>query len=237
VRSLCCYTVHDPAADGKSYLHSAKRDALRAVREHVPGVELADVGGNDFAYWREIRARWQGAEDLLVVEHDIEPGPGMAAALEYCPEPWCLYSYEAFGCKLLDRSLGFTRFSAGLQRAVNLDLAEERWAHCGACHGRGCWWHLDIILADILEAAGFSRHVHGTVRHLHDYGAPGTLPLMDGIMSVFSWEAGQQPVQFHVPFAPGAEPPVFSSPEDLGGLSCGVTSTGLGAWPSRRSPS
>lgn len=198
MRALCCYTVHDPASDGKAYLHSSWPEAMEAVRANVPGVELADVGGDDFAYWREIRARWDGTDGLLVVEHDMQPEPGMAESLEACPEPWCLYSYQAFGCKVLDRSLGFTRFSAALQRAVSLDLAEARWAHCGSCEGRGCWWHLDIVLAEALEEAGFTPHVHGEIRHLHDYGAPGTIPLMDGIMSVFSWEAGSDPVQYHV---------------------------------------
>jgi hypothetical protein len=164
---------------------------------------MVDVTGDDFAYWRAIRERWTGEQDLVVIEHDIEIGPGTVASLEGCGEDWCVFAYDIFGCKRLVNALGCTKFSAALQRAVPPDDVAALFSHCGHCHGEGCWWHLDNYLAIALGNAGFTPHVHGDVAHLHDYGPPGTIPLCDGIMSVFSWEAGQEPVQYHVPVPSG----------------------------------
>jgi hypothetical protein len=197
-RVLCCYTSRDPAGDGKFHLHSSRTAALASVRRHAPQASLTDVTGDDFAYWREIRARWTGEQDLVTIEHDIVIGPGTVASLEECDRDWCAWAYDIFGCKRLINALGCTKFSAALQRAVPLDRVAALFSHCAHCHGEGCWWHLDNYLAAALQAAGFAPHVHGDVPHLHDYGAPGAIPLCEGIMSVFSWEAGQEPVQFHV---------------------------------------
>jgi hypothetical protein len=198
VRVLCCYTPRDPAEDGRFHLHSSARAGLASVREHVPGAEMVDVSGDDFAYWREIRARWTGEEDLATVEHDIEVTPGAVKSLAACDQPWCAFSYEIFGCKELATGLGCTRFSAALQGAVDLGEVAASFAHCRACHGEGCWWHLDNYLAAFLSGRGFAPHVHGRVPHLHDYGPPGTLALAEGITTVYSWEAGSDPVQYHV---------------------------------------
>lgn len=198
-RVLCCYTPRQPRDDGRYHLHSSQPDGLASVRLHAPQAELVDVTGDEYAYWREIRARWQGTEDLIVIEHDIQVGPGTVASLEGCDRAWCCFAYDIFGCKRLDTALGCTRFSAALQRTVSLSKVEDLFSGCASCQGRGCWWHLDNYLATVLLRDGFSPHVHGDVAHLHDYGAPGTIPLMDGIVAFYSWEQGSEPSQFFLP--------------------------------------
>lgn len=199
---LCCYVTGDPLEDGRFHEHRAKQDGLASVRRHAPQAELVDVTGDQFGYWREIRTRWQGTGDLVIVEHDIVIGPDTISSLEGCDRDWCSFSYDIFGCKVLTSSLGCTRFSAALQRAVSLDEVAASFADCPHCEGKGCWWHLDNYLAAFLLGRGFEPHVHGTVEHLHDYGPPGTISLMPGIMTVYSWEEGQEPVQFHVEVEP-----------------------------------
>lgn len=196
--TLCCYTARDPAEDGRFHLHSSQAAGLESVRRHAPGADMVDVTGDEFAYWREISARWTGAEDLIVVEHDMLIGPDTVPSLSSCQADWCAFGYDIFGCKRIEHALGCTKFSAALQRAVPAETVAALFSHCEHCRGDGCWWHLDNYLAAALAAAGFGPHVHGDVAHLHDYGPPGTIPLSDGIMSVFSWEAGQEPVQYHV---------------------------------------
>jgi hypothetical protein len=73
-----------------------------------------------------------------------------------------------------------------------------KFAHCETCHGAGCWWHLDGEIARELEDAGFAPHVHGDVPHHHDYRAIGIIP-MEGVVSHFSWTAGEEPVQEFFP--------------------------------------
>lgn len=201
-RVLCCYTPGDPIRDGRFHAHNARPDALESVRRHAPQADLIDVAGDDLAYWREIRARWTGAEDLIVIEHDIQIGPGTVASLESCDRDWCTFAYDIFGCKRLVNALGCTKLSARLQRAVPAGRVAAAFAHCPACQGEGCWWHLDNYIARTLEDAGFAPHVHGDIPHLHDYKTPGAIPLTEGIVAFYSWEAGSEPVQRHIPVDP-----------------------------------
>ena len=205
-RILCCYTRGDPVNDGRFHVHNSRTEAMDSIRAHAPQADLIDVTGDDLAYWREIRARWDGTDDLVIVEHDIQIGPDTIGSLVSCDKPWCVFAYDIFGVKRITNALGCTRFSAELQRAVPLELVEKRFEVCGNCDGKGCWWHIDAALADELENAGFASHVHGDIPHLHDYAAPGTIPLTEGIASFYSWEAGSEPVQVHVALPLGAGP-------------------------------
>lgn len=197
-RILCCYTRGDPIHDGRFHLHNARADAMESIRQHAPQADMIDVSGDDFAYWREISARWTGGQDLITIEHDIQIAPGTVPSLEACDQDWCVFAYDIFGCKSLDNALGCTRFSAALQRAVPSARVAASFAHCPNCQGRGCWWHLDSYLAETIRQAGFVPHVHGDVPHLHDYDRPGTIPMTDGMVAVYSWEAGSEPVQRHI---------------------------------------
>ena len=131
---------------------------------------MVNVAGDDYGYWRQIRARWRGTDDLVVVEQDIEIGRGTVVSLAGCPEPWCVFGYTVFGDIPLVTGLGCTKIGAVAQRAVPAEAVEARFAGCVRCRGAGCWWHIDQVVGGLLRRAGLSPHVHGTVRHLHEYG-------------------------------------------------------------------
>jgi hypothetical protein len=151
----------------------------KSVRAHAPQAELVDVTGDDFGYWREIRARWQGAEDLVLIEQDIEICPGGVQEMLACDRPWCCYAYTIFRTRQrLRYGLGFTKFSAAAQRAVTARQIAEGFALCTQCQGRGCWYHLDGRIAELMRKEGLKPHVHGDVKHHHDYDSePVAVPV------------------------------------------------------------
>jgi hypothetical protein len=156
---LCCYTS------------SANPAAMAALAEYVPQAQLADVTGDDYAYWREIRSRWQGTGDLILIEHDVEVSDGVVESMAACPEPWCAYAYTIFRTRVrLRDGLGCTKFSAEAQRLVSARRIAEGFALCKICKGQGCWYHLDGRITGLLRQEGLKPHVHGDVVHRHDYG-------------------------------------------------------------------
>jgi hypothetical protein len=164
MRILCCYTQMHPAA-------------AAAIRQYAPTAELVDVTGDDYAYWREIRARWQGTGDLILIEQDIEILPESVASMAACEHDWCCYAYPIFrNRQRLRNGLGCTKFSARAQRLVGARRIAEGFALCTFCKGQGCWFHLDGRISEILKLdGGLSPHVHGDVIHHHDYS--GDLPI------------------------------------------------------------
>ena len=125
-----------------------------------------------FGYWREIKARWDGREDLVVVEQDVEIHDTVLKEFTECTEPWCCFPYKIFAQKYCSVGLGCTRFSAQLQQEVSLDILSERFNKCEFCEGKGCWWHLDGPILQHLQSKGYSQHVHSPeVIHHHDYTA------------------------------------------------------------------
>ena len=137
--------------------------------------EMTDVTGDDFAYWRAIKERWDGQEDLLIVEQDVVIHDGVIPQLAECPGDWCLFAYPIFNSgQRLTQGLGCTRFSAALQRRV--DCAE--FETDGKLYSDGKsgvpWNFLDLIIAERLKVGyGLLPHVHEPdVEHRHDYGGP-----------------------------------------------------------------
>jgi hypothetical protein len=148
--------------------------AVTALEKYAPQAEIADVSGDNYAYWREIRERWTGERDLIIVEQDIEVGPDTIASLEGCAQDWCCYAYPIFRTKVRLRvGLGCTKISAAAQRKIPAATVEEGFTSCAACRGKGCWWHLDGRISHLLKRAGYFPHVHGDVTHHHDYEAAG----------------------------------------------------------------
>lgn len=155
---LCCYTQFHPAAE-------------KSIRAHAPQAVLVDVTGDDHAYWRQIRARWTGQQDLVLIEQDIEIPEGGVAELAGCDRDWCCYAYTIFrNRQRLRHGLGFTKFSAAAQKKISPRQIAETFALCKGCKGNGCWHHLDGAITGLLRAEGMSPHVHGDVIHHHDYG-------------------------------------------------------------------
>jgi hypothetical protein len=136
--------------------------------------EFVYTGNDDHHYWREFKARWNGGDDLLVVEQDMGPAPEMFDAMESCPSLWCVNSYNH-----LTESLGFTRFRRELQLAVPSDCmpnsvlllgpVPSRNLSCDYCTASEvCWRHLDIRVSGALKEHGYNPCVHAPdIRTFH----------------------------------------------------------------------
>jgi hypothetical protein len=157
---LCCYTA----------IKLATLDALE--KYSFDNVHYVCVEDDPFGYWREIKARWNGKEDLVVVEQDVEIHDTVLTDFMECKEPWCCFSYQIFGQRNCSVGLGCTKFSAQLQQEISLDVLTERFARCEFCEGKGCWWHLDGPILQLLQSKGYNQHIHQPeVTHHHDYEA------------------------------------------------------------------
>ena len=159
-RILCCYTA-------------IKLPTLDALELYSTGnVEYVCTEDDPFGYWREIKSRWDGKEDLVVVEQDVEIHDTVLKEFTECSEPWCCFSYRIFGQRNCSVGLGCTKFSAQLQQEVSLDILTERFSRCEFCEGKGCWWHLDGPMLQFLQSKGYKQHIHQPeVKHHHDYEA------------------------------------------------------------------
>jgi hypothetical protein len=165
-------------------LHPATSKALAA---YAPQAELVETSRSDeSSYWRELSARWGHGDDLLVIEQDIEIGPGMVESLEKCPRDWCCYAFNIFNPPVLvEFGLGCTKFSAAARQAAGSASIQAEFADCPECHGAGCGnRHLDVSITRVLTRAGLSPHVHGEVTHHHDYGPSG---ILRGGITHYSW--------------------------------------------------
>lgn len=128
-------------------------------------VDFVDVSGSLTEYWHAIRERWTGEQDLITVEQDNVITEDTIPSFCMCSEPWCCYSY--LGPEWLPMperrmifSLGCTKFSAGLQRAIP---HEEIFGDYAA------YYLIDERFQRLFRIYGFYPHVHGEVEHLHDY--------------------------------------------------------------------
>lgn len=146
---------------------------MNALARYAPQAEIIDVTGDNYAYWREISARWTGERDLVIVEQDVEVSEDTIASLAACEQDWCCYAYPIFRTKVRLRvGLGCTKISAAAQHRVTATAVAEGFELCAQCKGQGCWWHLDGRVAAMLKRGGFFPHVHGDVIHHHDYSGP-----------------------------------------------------------------
>lgn len=158
MRVLCAYTSLHPAA-------------AAALAAYAPDADLVDVSGSKLDYWRAIAERWDGTDDLVIIEQDNEIDERVLPSFAECPEPWCTFSYPIFRTSVdLTIGLGCVRFSAGVQKMASAEKIAEGFALCTACQGGGCWWHLDSRIAELLKYRyGLRQHVHGQIAHHHDY--------------------------------------------------------------------
>ena len=205
-------------------MHPQTREALE---KYAPGYEAEYVGNlaadldNEYAYWREVKRRWNGVEDLVIIEHDIEINENVLPGFDKCDKDWCTYVYPISDANTwLAYGLGCARFSAKLQRVVTPEVIESTYKACWCCepkrmgtyslmdvlnHGRevkpeipGCWRHLDLELATSFVEAGYTCCVHDFVRHhgmgLSDVGPcdPVDMPEMN-VMAVRQWDRGLVP--------------------------------------------
>lgn len=160
MRVLCCYTPE-----------RAHPAALAALRLYCPQAELVDVSHSKFAYWAEISRRWNGGEDLIIIEHDNEIRRDTIASLAGCDHDWCSFAYPIYRTRArCTHGLGCTKYSAHAQSLTSVREIEETFRACRECQGKGCWFHLDGRIAAVLKANGIRNpHDHGDVVHYHDY--------------------------------------------------------------------
>jgi hypothetical protein len=141
------------------------------TRYVAPGdLELVEVGWDVSAYWNELRRRWNGEDDLLVVEQDNVIDAETIPSFNACDCKWGCFDYlgppgmdfDGTGNgRVLRKSLGCTRFSAGLQQEIPASMISDKEYFV---------WHLlDCRVARLLELHGHRPHVHGRVKHMHNY--------------------------------------------------------------------
>lgn len=151
---------------------SQPREAYRALVEYVPigSLEMVETGYDTSAYWWELRRRWNGEDDLMIVEQDNVITAEVIPSFNACDKPWCVYEYlgppgmDVDGTgegRILRKSLGCTRFSAELQDKVTAAMISDK--------DYFVWHLLDMRIARLLEMHGYESHVHGAIKHCHRY--------------------------------------------------------------------
>jgi hypothetical protein len=128
---------------------------------------LANVAGDDTAYWEFLNTWWHSDRDPIVtIEHDIGCTPEGVRDIILCPQPWCAAMYPFEGGEIF--GLGLTKFSLALRREVPDALEQVGRIDQTPVHPPKHYCSLDAWLQGVLASAGQSPHVHsvpGGVRH------------------------------------------------------------------------
>ena len=154
--------------------------AAKAIRKYAPNAEWIDTSKSIFDYNLAVASHWTGLDDLVVVEGDKEITSDVIPSFNNCDKLWCSYSYYNFPKpyqRLIRTGLGCTKYSADLQYQIPVDSfirdnpVSDKWVKCPDCNGAGCWRYLDtrISLAILQSCITFGPHVHGTIKHHHEY--------------------------------------------------------------------
>lgn len=167
------------------------REAYRALMEYVPigSLEMVETSYDTSAYWWELRRRWNGEDDLMIVEQDNVITAEVVPSFNMCDKPWCCYEYQGppgmdtdgtGEGRILRKSLGCTRFSADLQDKITAQTISDK--------DYFVWHLLDMRIARLLEIHGYEPHVHGSVKHCHKYTTDETQIFKDRAMRVASMQ-------------------------------------------------
>jgi hypothetical protein len=132
-------------------------EAHSALLSHAPQAIAVDTSATVYDYWNALSQRWTGEDDLLVIEHDIEITFDTIPSFANCSQPWCTYWYHWCPAMRVMDSLGCTRFSAALQKAVPMPAIQV------------AWYEIDAVVSTRLKSLDYSAHVHGEVKHYHEY--------------------------------------------------------------------
>ena len=131
------------------------------------GADVAWLERDAEAYWRLLDREWRVPGDLVLVEHDVVPGPGVTEAMGACPRPWCSSPYR-IEHTLLPDGLGCIRLAARLK-----ERHPDLMTRLGEITGDGLppkdWHRLDVRLSQLLRSLGYRPHLHRRSLHLHDY--------------------------------------------------------------------
>lgn len=128
---LHAYSPAPPHWDRGAPTRAALGSLSPAWRGRVHSVAV----GDDDRYEAALRARW-GRDDLIVLEHDVEPVGDALAVLARCPHPLCAWAYaltwEAYGPAWVTTAAAWdaaTRQDHPLVRAMTDTLADIAALH------------------------------------------------------------------------------------------------------------
>jgi len=121
---------------------------------------------DDYAYARALMGWWETHQDLVVIEHDIVPDPGMIRGLLECPGLWCGHPYHVgdgrytYGLGLCKISRDVMDYRPGLATLAMRDhrglVAHVPWASVNEAFERQ------------MARSGYTMHHHpDPVTHLH----------------------------------------------------------------------
>lgn len=133
------------------------------------GADIAWLDRDTEAYWRFLDAEWRAPGDLLVIEHDMIPAPGVTSAMLSCPRPWCSSQYQIANGTWLPDGLGCVKL-AGRLKERHPGLMQQLGAMTGDGLPPKDWRRLDVRLSQLLRSLGYRPHLHRRSVHLHDYG-------------------------------------------------------------------
>lgn len=123
--------------------------------------QLTDVSGSDSDYFELLRSWWVSSEeDVITLEHDIEPQPQLIQELLDCHRPWCAALYDFENRHLF--GLGLTKFNRVVRASVP-DLFEQIAPIANENHPPKHWCTLDAHSQNILHMQS------GHAAHLHDH--------------------------------------------------------------------
>ena len=173
------------------------RETYNALTKYTPlgSLEMVETGYDVSAYWWELRRRWSGEDDLMIVEQDNVIDAEVVPSFQECMEPWCAFEYlgppgmDVDGTgegRILRKSLGCTRFSAQLMNDVPAETISDK--------DYFVWHLLDMRISRMLEMRGYAPHVHGEVKHCHRYDMDPQKVFKDRSMRI----AGAQEGVLHI---------------------------------------
>jgi len=125
-----------------------------------------------YAYARALMEWWERRMDLVVIEHDIVPGPGMIEALLACDQPWCGHPYH-IGEGRYTYGLGLCKVSADvINHRPGLAIMAMR-DHRGQV-GKVRWPAVNESFGRQMARYGYTMHHHApAAAHLHYPEGPG----------------------------------------------------------------
>ncbi len=122
------------------------------------------ISAPGFWYWNAICDRWL-TDDLMIVEPNIKINAEVVASFKSCPEPWCIYTYDAgWGT-----NLGCERFRKELQEMLSLKHhvtvyrpeSPDRELVTGPLHDPRHFTRIGSSFNYSALDQGFTPHVHG----------------------------------------------------------------------------
>jgi hypothetical protein len=127
------------------------------------------------SYFELIESLWTGERDFIVLEEDVLPADAVIDSMARCSDLWCSGAFAMDG-GLGSTALGFSRFSARLQREIP-DAMEQ----VAIIYPQRYWVCLDAALIERVLEKRFRPHVHlPAAEHLHGDGPVYEAPVFEG---------------------------------------------------------